>query len=73
MSFAASPAVLTYFNGQGLAETPRFLLTFAGVPFVSKDFAVAADFTALKASGKLAFNQVRRILQYLYWCSLWFT
>ena len=59
MSSTPSPAVLTYFRVRGLSEVPRWLMAYAGHPFTESLVTSPDMYEELKASGKLAMNQVR--------------
>ena len=49
---------LTYFAGWGLAEQTRWMLAAAGVEFSQVALRSHAEFEALRASGRLLFNQL---------------
>jgi len=49
---------LHYFKGRGRAETTRWMLAINEITFQNCPLATADDFTALKATGKLLFNQL---------------
>ena len=51
-------ARLTYFKGRGRAESTRWMLAAAGVPFETVALETAEEFARLRASGKLLFNQL---------------
>ena len=51
-------ARLTYFRGRGRAETTRWMLAAAGVPFVNIAVDTPEDLADLRASGKLPFDQL---------------
>ncbi|MEM7652329.1 MAG: glutathione S-transferase family protein [Pseudomonadota bacterium] len=53
-----SAASLTYFRGRGRAETTRWMLAAAGVDFVNIPIDTPEDLAALRASGKLPFDQM---------------
>eukprot|EP01121_Diplochlamys_sp_Union-15-3_P018117 TRINITY_DN6534_c0_g1_i1.p1 TRINITY_DN6534_c0_g1~~TRINITY_DN6534_c0_g1_i1.p1 ORF type:complete len:228 (+),score=40.13 TRINITY_DN6534_c0_g1_i1:37-684(+) len=53
-----SKAVLTYFNGRGLAEPTRLLLYYLGIDYEDKLFKTREDFLELRQSGVLLFGQV---------------
>jgi len=50
--------VLHYFRGRGRAETTRWMLAANGIEFDNRSLATPEEFDALKASGKLPFNQL---------------
>ena len=54
----APRARLTYFAGWGLAEQTRWMLAAAGVEFSQVALRSHAEFEALRASGRLLFNQL---------------
>lgn len=49
---------LHYFRGRGRAETTRWMLAANEIPFRNVALANKAEFDALKATGKLLFNQL---------------
>ncbi len=49
---------LHYFKGRGRAETTRWMLAVSEIAFENRPLATAEDFEALKATGKLLFNQL---------------
>lgn len=49
---------LHYFKGRGRAETSRWMLAVNDIPFQNCPLATSEDFAALKATGKLLFNQL---------------
>jgi glutathione S-transferase len=49
---------LHYFKGRGRAETSRWMLAINEIAFQNCPLATADDFTALKVTGKLLFNQL---------------
>jgi glutathione S-transferase len=49
---------LHYFMGRGRAETTRWMLAVNRIEFENRPLANAEDFDALKATGKLPFNQL---------------
>lgn len=51
-------AVLTYFRGRGRAETTRWMLAVTGTPFVNVPIDTPEQLAALRASGKLPFDQM---------------
>ncbi|MGI9481613.1 MAG: glutathione S-transferase family protein [Hyphomicrobiales bacterium] len=51
-------AVLTYFRGRGRAETTRWMLVVTGVDFTNVAVDTPEDLAALRASGKLPFDQM---------------
>lgn len=51
-------AKLTYFRGRGRAETTRWMLAATGVAFVNVAIDTPDELAALRASGKLPFDQV---------------
>ena len=51
-------AILSYWDGRGLGDPVRFLLEFCLIPFDEDTVRSREGFEALKASGKLAFDQV---------------
>ena len=51
-------ATLTYFRGRGRAETTRWMLAAIGVPFTNVAIDTPEDLAALRASGKLPFDQM---------------
>ncbi len=51
-------AKLHYFRGRGNSQQARWALAAAGIPYESVFLDTAADFQALKQSGKLTFGQV---------------
>ncbi len=51
-------ASLTYFRGRGRAETTRWMLAATGVDFVNVPIDTADELAALRASGKLPFDQM---------------
>lgn len=51
-------AKLTYFRGRGRAETTRWMLAAAGVEFVNLPIDTAEELAALRAAGKLPFDQM---------------
>lgn len=51
-------AKLTYFRGRGRAETTRWMLAAAEVAFVNLAIDTPEDLAALRASGKLPFDQM---------------
>ena len=52
------PARLTYFLGRGRAETTRWMLAATGVDFVNMPIETPEELAALRASGKLPFDQM---------------
>ncbi|MEM7428275.1 MAG: glutathione S-transferase family protein [Pseudomonadota bacterium] len=58
MEQAATPAVLTYFRGRGRAETTRWMLAAAEIDFVNVAVDTPEQLAALRASGKLPFDQM---------------
>lgn len=53
-----SIARLTYFRGRGRAETTRWMLAACDVPFVNVPIETPEALAALRASGKLPFDQM---------------
>lgn len=53
-----STAKLTYFRGRGRAETTRWMLAATGVAFTNVPVDTPEDLAALRASGKLPFDQM---------------
>jgi len=51
-------ATLTYFAGRGRAETTRWMLAVNEIPFRNVGLTEPEDFEALRASGRLPFNQL---------------
>ncbi len=51
-------ARLTYFRGRGRAETTRWMLAAAGVDFINIAVDTPEELAALRASGKLPFDQM---------------
>lgn len=51
-------ATLTYFAGRGRAETTRWMLAVNQIPFRNVGLSEPEDFEALRASGRLPFNQL---------------
>lgn len=51
-------ALLHYFRGRGRAETTRWMLAANAIAFENRPLETAADFDALKATGKLPFDQL---------------
>jgi glutathione S-transferase len=51
-------ATLTYFVGRGRAETTRWMLAVSETPFRNVGLTQPEDFEALRASGRLPFNQL---------------
>ena len=49
---------LTYFRGRGRAETTRWMLAATGVAFVNLAIDTPEELSALRASGKLPFDQM---------------
>lgn len=49
---------LHYFKGRGRAETTRWMLAVNEIAFENRSLRTAEDFAALKATGKLLFNQL---------------
>ena len=49
---------LHYFKGRGRAETTRWMLAVNQIDFENRPLLTPADFDALKATGKLLFNQL---------------
>jgi glutathione S-transferase len=49
---------LHYFMGRGRAETTRWMLAVNEIEFENRPLETAEDFDALKATGKLPFNQL---------------
>jgi hypothetical protein len=54
----ATEAVLTYFEGRGLAETIRLTLAAAGIAWLETPLRTREDWVSLRASGALRFGQV---------------
>ena len=55
---APDMVLLHYFMGRGRAETTRWMLAANGIAFENRPLRTAEDFAALKATGKLPFNQL---------------
>ena len=53
-----STARLTYFRGRGRAETTRWMLAAAGIAFTNVPVDTPEELAALRASGKLPFDQM---------------
>ena len=51
-------ATLTYFRGRGRAETTRWMLAATGVQFTNAAIDTPEELAALRASGKLPFDQM---------------
>ncbi len=51
-------ATLTYFRGRGRAETTRWMLAATGVQFTNVAIDTPEELAALRASGKLLFDQM---------------
>lgn len=51
-------ATLTYFKGRGRAESTRWMLAVAEEPFANAPIETPAELAALRASGKLPFDQM---------------
>ncbi len=51
-------ATLTYFKDRGLTETTRWMLAVNGIDFEPVALATPKDLAALRASGKLPFDQI---------------
>jgi len=51
-------ATMTYFIGRGLAEQGRWMLAATNEPFSNKTFTSPDELDALRATGKLAMNQL---------------
>ncbi len=53
-----TPVRLHYFRGRGRAETTRWMLAVNGIDFVTVALATPEELAALRATGKLPFDQL---------------